>query len=261
MQVGWSPGRALLVRPTAPHATTALARLLSCLDGVRTLAELEPLAEEAGLAPPQLARLLTELAAAGLLGWRPPPGTAPRPHVLVHGHGPVGDALADGLRIAGVRLHRSHGRHLDLRAGDPVDLVVLCDQQVADPWLLARLVSSRTAHLLVRLRDGAGLVGPLVLPGRSSCARCADLHRSERDPEWPGLAAQLLGRAGYGSPAAVRATAALALGQVEHLLRGGSGGEGAPGSLGATLELDLRADSLQRRPWAPHPRCGCGAHP
>lgn len=262
VQVGWSPDRAMLVRPANPTATGALATLLGSVDGVRTVAELQPLAARAGLDDAALDGLLDELGSAGLVQWTPPPGTEPRRRVVLHGQGPLGDALADGLRATGVAVHRSHRRAVDaLPGGGQPDLVLLCDQQVADPCVLAELVASRTAHLVVRLRDGAGLVGPLVLPGRTSCVRCADLHRSEIDPEWPALAAQLLGRTGHGSPAVVRATAALALGQVEHLLRGGSGGEGAPGSLGATLELDLRTDSLRRRPWGPHPRCGCGAHP
>lgn len=258
VQVGWSPDRALLVRPTAPGRTDALATLLRAVDGVRTLTELHPLAAAAGLDLDALDELLGALTATGLVRWAPPPGTEHRRRALVHGRGPLTDALVDGLRSAGLTVHRSHGRSL---AGRPVDLVLLCDQQVADPCLLAELVAGRTPHLVVRLRDGAGLVGPLVLPGRSSCVRCADLHRSELDPEWPALAAQLLGRTGHGSPAVVAATAALALGQVEHLLRDGAGGEEAPGSLGATLELDLRTDTLRRRPWSPHPRCGCGAHP
>jgi nicotinamidase-related amidase len=41
------------------------------------------------------------------------------------------------------------------------------------------------------VRDGTGLVGPLVIPGVTSCLRCADLHRSDRDAAWPALAAQL----------------------------------------------------------------------
>ena len=40
-------------------------------------------------------------------------------------------------------------------------------------------------HLPVRVRDGTGLVGPLVIPGVTSCLGCADLHRSDRDAAWP----------------------------------------------------------------------------
>ena len=36
-----------------------------------------------------------------------------------------------------------------------------------------------------------GVVGPLVIPGLTSCLRCADLHRRDRDPAWHALAVQL----------------------------------------------------------------------
>jgi len=186
-------------------------------------------------------------------------GSAVRPVAALHGQGPLTEALADGLRAAGVDIRRSDGRE-PVRRGAGADVVVLTDCLVVDPCVVSELVGAGSPHLPVLLRDGVGMVGPLVLPGRSSCLRCADLHRSDRDPEWPALAAQLFGRVGYGSAAAVRATAGLALGEVEHLLRGGAGGEPAPGSLGATLELDLRHGTLRRRPWPPHPRCGCGTH-
>jgi hypothetical protein len=39
--------------------------------------------------------------------------------------------------------------------------------KLADLHLVA--VTARVAHLPVRLRDGAGLVGPLVIPGVTSC--------------------------------------------------------------------------------------------
>ena len=39
----------------------------------------------------------------------------------------------------------------------------------ADPWVVRELHSCGIAHLPVRLRDGAGLVGPLVVPGVTSC--------------------------------------------------------------------------------------------
>jgi len=259
VQVGWDPDRALLVRPPIPGATAALAALLRAVDGLRSLDELQPLATAAGLGSRGLDQLLAELVDAGLVDWAPPSGTAVRPVAALHGQGPLTEALADGLRAAGVDIRRSDGRE-PVRRGAGADVVVLTDCLVVDPCVVSELVGAGSPHLPVLLRDGVGMVGPLVLPGRSSCLRCADLHRSDRDPEWPALAAQLFGRIGYGSAAAVRATAGLALGEVEHLLRGGAGGEPAPGSLGATLELDLRHGTLRRRPWPPHPRCGCGTH-
>ncbi len=49
------------------------------------------------------------------------------------------------------------------------DLVVLSDNLVADPRILRDLHSQGVAHLSVRVRDGIGLVGPLVIPGVTSC--------------------------------------------------------------------------------------------
>ena len=50
-----------------------------------------------------------------------------------------------------------------------VDLVVLSDFLVADPRMVRDLHSRGVAHLPVRVRDGTGLVGPLVIPGVTSC--------------------------------------------------------------------------------------------
>jgi hypothetical protein len=50
-----------------------------------------------------------------------------------------------------------------------VDLVVLTDYLVADPRLVRDLHSWGVAHLPVRVRDGTGLVGPLVIPGVTNC--------------------------------------------------------------------------------------------
>jgi hypothetical protein len=50
-----------------------------------------------------------------------------------------------------------------------VDLVVLTDLLVADPRMMRDLHSQSVPHLPVRVRDGTGLVGPLVIPGVTSC--------------------------------------------------------------------------------------------
>ena len=58
--------------------------------------------------------------------------------------------------------------HATVTAAD-ADLVVLSDNLVADPRMLRDLHSQGVAHLAVRVRDGTGLVGPLVVPGVTSC--------------------------------------------------------------------------------------------
>ena len=98
----------------------------------------------------------------------------------------------------------------------------------------------RIAHLPVRLRDGTGVVGPLVLPGRSACLTCIELHRCGRDPGWPAVTAQLVGQPGRGDAATAAATAALGMAQVLAALDAAAGGAApAPSVLGATLEIDI----------------------
>ncbi len=67
------------------------------------------------------------------------------------------------------------------------DLVVLASGRDDVRERARRLVLEGTAHLLVAVREATGVVGPLVLPGRTPCLRCLDLTRSDLDPAWPLL--------------------------------------------------------------------------
>ena len=138
------------------------------------------------------------------------------------------------------------------------DLVVLSDFLVADRRLVRDLHRAGVPHLPVRIRDGTGLIGPLVLPGATSCLNCADLHRSDRDASWPVLAAQLEGTVGTGDRATVLATAAVALNQVDQVIdaiRGGAGRAEPPPTLDATLEFDIATRTTVVRRWSRHPLC------
>ncbi|MCO1660753.1 TOMM precursor leader peptide-binding protein [Pseudonocardia humida] len=139
------------------------------------------------------------------------------------------------------------------------DLVLLTDALVPEPVRVGKLHAAGRAHLAVRLRDGTGVVGPLVLPGRTACLRCLELHRRARDRAWPAVAAQLVGKPGTADPACAVATAALATAQALVALDGAAGGGLTPPTLDATLELEPSAGALRRRAWPPHPDCGCGA--
>jgi bacteriocin biosynthesis cyclodehydratase domain-containing protein len=139
------------------------------------------------------------------------------------------------------------------------ELAVLADHAAPEPVQIAALHAARTAHLPVRLRDGVGVIGPLVLPGRTACLGCLELERGSRDASWPAVAAQLVGRSGSAEPACAAATAALATAQALAALDAAVGGGPAPPTLEATLELDVAAGTLLHRPWSPRPECGCGA--
>jgi hypothetical protein len=88
--------------------------------------------------------------------------------IRIHGSGPLSDLLASALRCSGARIKHCSLRHAAATA-DTTDLVVLSDSLVTDPRMLRELHAARIPHLPVRVRDGAGLVGPLVLPGVTSC--------------------------------------------------------------------------------------------
>ncbi|EHR59796.1 dinucleotide-utilizing enzyme possibly involved in molybdopterin or thiamin biosynthesis [Saccharomonospora cyanea NA-134] len=149
-----------------------------------------------------------------------------------------------------------------LRPGaTPTDLVVLTDAVVPAPEVVTDLVASGVPHLVARVRDGVGIVGPLVVPGRSSCLRCADLHRTGRDACWPRIAGQLAGRYQEADFTSVYGTAALAVGQTLRALRATPPALAVepPPTWNATLELDCVTGVVTRREWPPHPRCPCGA--
>jgi hypothetical protein len=146
------------------------------------------------------------------------------------------------------------------------DLVVLSDNLIADPHMLRDLHNQGVAHLAVRVRDGIGLVGPLVIPGVTSCLGCADLHRRDRDAAWPAVAAQLRDTVGVADRPTLLATAALALSQVNRVIGAVRGPDaerrqgpdpGPPQALNATLEFDVHAGSIVARQWPKHPLCSC----
>ncbi|MFG2135873.1 ThiF family adenylyltransferase [Streptomyces sp. NPDC048650] len=150
-------------------------------------------------------------------------------------------------------------------SGEPgLSLVVLAPRDglaayAPDPVLSEPLLSAGIPHLYAGVIEGTGVVGPLVLPGGSACARCDELHRTDAEPAWPRLLAQW--RSGRGSPAvpacdSALATAVAGLAAVQALTF--LDGE-LPPCTGARMELALPCASVRTVRIAPHPQCGCGA--
>ncbi len=139
------------------------------------------------------------------------------------------------------------------------DLIVLCDILVPEPAMVTELIGNRIPHVIGYAHEGTAVVGPMVWPGRSSCLRCAELHRADMDIAWPKLAAQLVGQIPAAGLACTQLAAALITEQVLAALAGPTAGLPAPPTWSAALELDPVRGSLRHHPRPVHPRCSCGA--
>lgn len=256
VQVGWDPRRAVVVQPPSGLTASGLASVLREMSSPSTRPDLQRLAARHGLHDPQeLDEVLDALAGRGVV--RESGGKAGRTlSIRVHGDGPLSALMADGLRRSGAKVASTrHGN-----AGSGADLMVLADALAPDPRLLRELHATGVPHLPVRVRDGAGLVGPLVIPGVTSCLSCADLHRTDRDAAWPALAAQLRYETGCADRPTLLATAALALNQLLTIITGvrHSGRPGPPPSTwNTTWEVHVPSHAIRARLWPRHPLCAC----
>ncbi|HEU0041518.1 MAG TPA: hypothetical protein VFQ15_04115 [Jiangellaceae bacterium] len=247
--------------------------------GGRTHRDLEPDPDAASLA----------LVARDVAGGRHAMVARGRCRVDVLGAGRVGAGIARLLAAAGIgevcvedpepttsadispgglgrdALGRARDRALDdvIRAERPgrqqaaraADLVVLAPVAGTGRDQAAQLLKDGIPHLLAQVVETTGIVGPLVLPGESSCLRCHDLHRTDRDSGWPVV----LDQAARNPPTRPACDAGLAAAV------GGLATAQALGHLDGfevatrdgTIELDLPYGLPRRRSWTAHPACGC----
>lgn len=139
------------------------------------------------------------------------------------------------------------------------DLVVIADVTVVEPRLTGGLAASGVPHLLAHSAEAIGTVGPLVVPGRTPCLRCAELRSADDDECWPVLATQLAGRLRLADLASAQATAAFAAGQVLRFLHGPSHAAPELPVWGGAVEVDPYLGRAKRIELPAHPRCACGA--
>lgn len=256
VQFGLDRRHPVVLRPPIGTSVRALAQYLELFDGSRDLAELLRLGRHPRITRGWVFDALRRLERAGVLlhGARRTRAV----HIRLHGLGALADSLEQALSGVGYQVHRSR------RYAPEVvpqrwrqDAVVLVDQDVPDPRLVHDLLTSGAPHLSVRVRDATVVVGPFVLPGLTSCLRCIEVTRAERDADWPRLAAQLVGR-----PAPARASdrllaTSLTINQLDIAFRADPGAP--PPSLSATLEFDPHTGTVTRVPWPRRLRCDCAA--
>jgi bacteriocin biosynthesis cyclodehydratase domain-containing protein len=121
-----------------------------------------------------------------------------------------------------------------------------------------QLVAAGVPHLYTGVLEGTGVVGPLVLPGRTACGECLGLRLADEDPAWPRMLAQLRSGRQSAVPACDVALATTVAGlAAAHVLAHLDGR--VPPSAGARVELSLGRLTTRVRALPGDTRCGCGA--
>jgi bacteriocin biosynthesis cyclodehydratase domain-containing protein len=169
---------------------------------------------------------------------------------LVLGDGAIGTAIAALLDDAG-RLARHDER-------TPA-LVVLVAPWVIGPEDAQHWLRRDVPHLPVVSADRSVTVGPLVEPGSGPCLYCAHLTRTDADPAWPAIAAQLWGRpAARMSALTVSAVAAFVARLALARLTAGAPAEPVDAR---AWRLADEGGTISASAQLPHPRCSCAAPP
>ncbi|MFJ3581122.1 TOMM precursor leader peptide-binding protein [Streptomyces sp. NPDC090127] len=127
-----------------------------------------------------------------------------------------------------------------------------------DPIPAEGWIATGTPHLYAGVVEATGVVGPLVLPGGTACARCAQEERTDREPVWPRMLAQWRsGPATEVPPCDLGLAATVAGLAVSHALAFLDGE--LPSSTGARWEVSLPLLEWRVERMRPHPACPCGA--
>lgn len=273
VQVGLAPDRAVVVVAPTSCGPRGLASLLLDLDAG---ADLDEVATRAGVDAadlPAVARILARLAELGHVRLTGPDVAAPEPvptprptavrQVHILGRGQLSEVLRGPLSVNGCRVTTGPDPGLAFdrdrppwtRRGPTPDLVILTGSIAVDPVVASALTRSGQVHLHVYARDGRVVVGPTVIPGASPCLRCVDLFRAGRDPRWPFVAAQLVGRSPSAGVPALTAAAALVLAEVSASREA----DRPLQTIGASVEINPAEGLWRRLEWPSSDRCTCGA--
>jgi len=100
--------------------------------------------------------------------------------ITVRGEGQMADLLREVIPSCGMPVTPS----------EQATLTVLADRGHPDASAGPSTGEPLGAHLPVRAYGSVGSVGPLIVPGRTPCLHCHDLHRRDRDLDWPLIGVQ-----------------------------------------------------------------------
>ncbi len=169
--------------------------------------------------------------------------------LAILGGDPLREQLVSAIAAAGLRTDGAARAALVVLAdGHHPDVPAHFDHDLQD-----------LPHLHVGMHGERATVGPLVVPGRTSCLRCAHLHRRDADAAWPLLAVQWAQAVPtMAHPPIDPLLCRLAADHAALLARWWTDAPDRP-DLWADVALELRLpEGMPRRvPRPPHPLCGC----
>jgi bacteriocin biosynthesis cyclodehydratase domain-containing protein len=155
--------------------------------------------------------------------------------------------ISDALTRAGaVLVSRNHD----------VELAVVLATHVVAPAVASYWLSNDVPLLPIVLGDESITLGPLVIPGVTSCLHCVDLHRVDDDLRWPALAAQLM-HASHAGPTYVDPVVALEVASMLSRAVRNLADSGRSGLEGVSMSVAVPSGKISERQWPAHPRCSC----
>ena len=253
-----------------PNVAVATQRMLAALQrgapesALTVLASADP-STSAKDAPAEAGALLASVSDALLPDSLLPDGSVRTGSIVIDGTGETAARLHRLLREAGHHVITAREAAAmsetgaEARAGagtsEGVAAAVLVGSFMIPPWRHGSWLRRDVPHLPIVFSDDGVEIGPFV-DGDGPCLRCVSLARTDADPAWPAIAAQLDMRPPAPEPCLLSArAAAVAAHWLDARVREGDVSRRA-------TSIRLRADgSVSERSHSPHGLCGCRALP
>jgi bacteriocin biosynthesis cyclodehydratase domain-containing protein len=221
------------------------------LDDVTTADEYMLAALATGVSGPGLTMIGTSAGASALdvasLLTRVTPALRgdPRPQrrVLVEGAGHTASRVVDAVRATGAEVVSAQPQ-----------LVVIVADYVVPPELHGAWLRRDIPHLPVVVTDSTVEIGPVVEPGIGPCLYCLLKSRTELDPAWPAIAAQLSGSRSRANNAVVAGEVAALVARVVDARF-----DNGVGDRHVRLELDIATGQIRSTELLARHDCGCQA--
>ena len=162
--------------------------------------------------------------------------------VAVLGEGTLARSVREALICVGLTLVQHHPH-----------VTVIAERGHVDVFDDDGCTSLDTPHLQLRAHAHRSRIGPFVIPGQTSCLRCAHGFALDADPDWGSVSLRLARasrRQDVSSPVLLHHTVAFAVSALTAWIDNGS-------ALSESVEISLPGPVIRTLDRPFHPVCGC----